>query len=195
MKTKLTPIAIAVMPLKADAMTKAEQYAQSVVARVTTELAAVGGDIGKAAPTMRSFNASRVAYLASQRRYALFHTLCRVRAHTVGTPAIADVDPECVTRFIQQHREIAAAQYDAFVTKLEAKIGPTLKAKLEGNHVWGYSLLRVQTQAGELQTWKTQQITNVSKLGNYFPQWPSRQVRSRLTNTLYFWQPWRLALS
>ncbi len=64
-----------------------------------------------------------------------------------------------------------------FICKLVAKVGEVTEASIAGNHIWGESYLTVTTIAGAKQTWKTQQIVNVSVLGNYFNQWPTRLMK------------------
>lgn len=72
-------------------------------------------------------------------------------------------------------------QFDSYVRKLEAKIGAEVaEAKLEGGHgnsLWGYSLLKIRLNDGSTQTWKTQLIWNISKLGLVFPQFPTRKLK------------------
>lgn len=173
------PIEAAVAPLKADAIKRAEQEANKLVDRVRTELAAAGNDLQKCAPYPRT-NVDRMTYQRYLSRYQLFHAICKLRAATrrLDDPNYADVNDALVLRFIDQAKADAAAQYEAFVAKLISKIGGVTEAVLEGNHVWSYSYLRVVTAAGEQQTWKTQQIVNVSKLGKLFNQWPTRKVKA-----------------
>jgi hypothetical protein len=80
-------------------------------------------------------------------------------------------------RFVTECRDEAAAQYEKFVSKLVRKIGDCETAALSGNHVWSNSLLKITKADGSVEHWKTQQITNRSVLGKYFPQWPSRKLK------------------
>ena len=82
-----------------------------------------------------------------------------------------------IDRFVAARKEQAAAEYDAFIAKLVKKIGPVVTAELDGNHVWSHSILTVVLKSGEQQRWKTQQITNISKYGKHFNQWPSRKMK------------------
>jgi hypothetical protein len=93
-------------------------------------------------------------------------------------PEFADMSAEKGEKFVQEARENAAFQYEAYVAKLNKKIGPAKSASLTGNHVWGYSFLTVVTESGETQIWKTQMIVNVSKLGKLFNQFPTRKVKA-----------------
>lgn len=85
---------------------------------------------------------------------------------------------ELVEKFIQAAKADAAAQYEAFVAKLQQKIGEVKNATLKGNHVWSYSILTVEKPDGTVEHWKTQMIINVSKLGKMFNQFPTRKVKN-----------------
>ncbi len=174
------PIAAAVLPLKEDAMKRAEEYAREIVAKVREDLKAAGNDLIVCAP-YPSGNQSRASYFMMESRYRLFASLCvwRKSSYMMHEPHFADVDSNRVAKFIKEARENAAFQYEAFILKLIAKIGPVYSAKLSGNHVWSFSFLTVEKASGIQTTeiWKTQQIINVSKLGKVFAQWPTRKVK------------------
>jgi hypothetical protein len=167
----------AVSPLKADAIERATQEANKIIVSVTQQLAAAGNDLNIAAPFPNSMKCSREEYLTKISKYQLFSALCKGREATSrhGQPHLVDVNQERVARFIKSAQEDAAAQYEAFVAKLVRKIGDVQTATLVGNHVWAYSHLTV-TKNGVQETWKTQQIVNVSKLGKLFNQWPTRKI-------------------
>lgn len=169
-----------IFPLKDEAIQKALQHADVVIKKVRKELEEAGNDLQLTAPMPKSFNESRQTYQIKMSRYKLFNSLCKTRAPSrkYGAPRIADVDDEKVNRFKKEVSENAGVQYDAFVAKLNKKIGEVSEATLTGNHVWDYSFLNVTTKDGEKQTWKTHQIVNVSKLGKLFNQWPTRKVKS-----------------
>ena len=86
--------------------------------------------------------------------------------------------PETVEKFAASARETAAAEYDAFVAKLEAKIGDDVAAaELAGNHVWNHSTLTITRTDGSVERWRTSMIINVSKLGKLFNQFPTRKAK------------------
>jgi len=90
------------------------------------------------------------------------------------------MDTRGVERFVERAQAQAAVEYDAFVCKLVNKVGAVVDAELIGDHVWSYSVLRVTKREGVetfVERWKTQQIWNVSVLGNHFPQWPTRLMK------------------
>jgi hypothetical protein len=117
-------------------------------------------------------------------------------SHTPGTPNIVQVRQDLVQMLLKRAREDASTQYDAFIAKLTKKVVESLngepdEVELSGDHVWGYSFLKVQKHSPKvtsgngsmfwttlIETWKTQQIINVSKLGTLYNQWPSRKVKA-----------------
>jgi len=169
----------AVLPLKQDAIERAEKEALKLIEKVKAELEAAGNDLRICAPYPESFGVGRVEFQIKLQKYKLFNSLIKWREGTQrpGTPIIADINQLKVSEFIKNSKEDAAAQYDAFVKKLKEKIGECNKATLLGNHVWGYSFLNIDKEDGVRETWKTQQIVNISKLGKLFNQWPSRKVK------------------
>lgn len=169
------PVAVAVLPLRADAIKFARKYARLQVAEVRRELAKVGNDLKKAAPWSGGMD--------GYERYSLFTRLTKWRKSSITghEPCLVDVKTALVSRFLRDAGEAAADQYDRFVKKMIDKVGPAKKAVLEGNHVWGYSYLTVTKRDGAIEIWHTRQITNVSKLGLHFPQWPSRKVKNKQT--------------
>lgn len=174
----MTPIAAAVAPLKQEAIDKATQFAHTYVSSLLAELAAADGDANKAAPYPRA-SVSRIDYAMAYAKYTNLRKLCVHIDHVrrASGPEYIAPDLDRIASFFRSVKEDAAAQYDAFVAKLESKVGAHETAVLTGNHVWGYSHLLVTRQDGTRQTWKTQQIVNISKLGKVFNQWPTRLVK------------------
>lgn len=168
----------AVAPLKDAAIERAEIEAKKIVDKVNEQLTAANNDLQICAPYPRHNGGNVVKYQSEYRKYQLFHSLCRCRqgSHRPNDPCYADIDPEYVTKFIENSRSDAALQYDAFIAKLIAKIGSVREATLTGDHVWSFSILTVTKEDGAKENWKTQMIVNVSKLGKLFNQWPTRKV-------------------
>lgn len=173
------PVAMAIEPLREEAIERAEADAKKKVEFVRKELAAAGNDINAVAP-YPAHNLRRSEYWIALSRYLLFRSLCtwRTASGRSGEPQPADVDPEKVETFVKESKENAAHQYDAFVVKLCRKIGDCESASISGSHVWGWSILTVEKTGGR-EVWKTQQIVNVSKLGTLFNQWPSRKLKAK----------------
>ena len=118
--------------------------------------------------------------MAGLSKYKFFNNITEWRENQIvrpNSPCYAGVIDTKVEEYVADARKDAAAQYDSFIAKLNAKIGPATVARLEGNHVWSYSFLFVETASGS-QCWKTQMIINRSKLGKLFNQFPSRKVKA-----------------
>ena len=174
-------IAQAVAPLKAQAIEAAAQYAVAYVERLMVRLEEAGWDLEIAAPTPRT-NIGKAAYIQAKNKRNTMLSFTkeagdRLICRRMGEPNIRVRNGEAITRFIEQTKQAAAAEFDAFVAKLNTKIGAHDDAILiEGANVWAHSILKV-TKGQEIQKWKTQQILNISKLGNVFNQWPTRLVK------------------
>ena len=79
-------------------------------------------------------------------------------------------------RLIDNAVKEAELNYLDYITKLENKIGVTVKtATLVGN-LWSGSILTVATTEGT-QRWNTKIIINQSKYGKLFNQFPSRKLK------------------
>jgi hypothetical protein len=172
-----TPIAVAVEPLRASAVQRAAEYAEEYIAGVMANLARNGWDLNQAFPSPR-IGMDRFAYAVAsmQRANASRLTSWTKVSLRHGEPCIVVRSDKGCAKFVQDAKDDADASYTAFIAKLEAKVGEHQRATLEGNHVWGYSVLTALTADGE-QRWKTQQIVNISKLGKVFNQWPTRLVK------------------
>lgn len=180
-KNNPTKIAMAVLPLREDAISSAEKHAKNTIENVRKNLAGVDWDMDKVAP-YPAHNLNHYEQITARYRYNLYSSLITwregSRSFNSKEPKYVDMNPQSCKRFITRAMETAAEQYDLFVMKLEKKIGEVSEARLEGNHVWSHSFLKIVKPDGTQETWKTQQIENVSKLGNYFPQWPSRKMKA-----------------
>lgn len=173
----LEPVGAAIYPLKADAVKAAGEHAQQIVDRVAKELEAAGGVLPEY-PSRRTM--SEHEYNRAESKYRLWSALTSWDAATYRPNEVktGHMNPKGVQRFIDNAQDMAAAQYDEFVCKLVRKIGDdAVAATLEGSHVWSYSILHVTMADGSVQNWKTQQITNFTKYGDAYPQWPSRPVK------------------
>lgn len=177
------PIVAVVMPLREQAMERAEKEARKFVENVRAELKAANNDLEICAPYPQSSGPKALYgndFRAAVTKYKVFRSLCESRPsqyRSLHDPNYADVNSNYVAKFVKAAREDAAFQYDAFICKLIKKIGTVLHAELKGNHVWGFSFLTVELPSGEKQIWKTQQIVNCSKLGKLFNQFPTRKVK------------------
>jgi len=175
----------AVLPLKEQAIKHAEEYALATIENIRKELEANDWQDRKIAPyPSYSSGLSGIAYNLALARYHLVQSLvswCEsTRSNIPGVIHRCTINPVKCQHFIKETKENAAAQYLAFVQKLNVKIGPVTSATLEGSHVWDYSFLHVTKEDGIQETWKTQMIVNVSKLGKVFNQFPTRKMKKPL---------------
>lgn len=176
------PVGRVVHPLKIEAVDHANQRANRIIDATKKALEEAGWDVNKVAPyPSRDLRHSMEWQLA-------YHKYLQVSALTTWrdsvrrgmddkAPLLVDMNQNGCARFIGEMEKDAAWEYDLFIIKLVEKVGPVLNAVLDGSHVWSQSILTV-TKAGDVkERWKTQQIENVSKLGKYFPQWPTRLLK------------------
>lgn len=177
------PVGKAVHAQKAAAMEHAEQGARAYVERVEAKLREHDMDFEAAYPSpppgMRSWDAR---YQMIQQERSNVHRLVDPDQskgyQSYGrAPYFVVMDPKGIERFVEQSVQEAALQYDAFICKMVAKIGPAKSAELSGSHVWGHSFLDVVKPDGSVERWKTQQIVNYSKYQRPFYQWPSRLMK------------------
>jgi hypothetical protein len=166
----------AVAPLKAEAIEKAAEFALAHFNRVMQKMTESDWDLNVYAPRLHYYD---YQYKSRQREREFVTTLFDYdyeRNMHSDKHQFFKFSTERRDRFIQDARDGAAAQYDAFVEKLIVKVGEVDSAVLHGNHVWGYSILEVRK--GEVvERWKTQQIVNFSKYNKVFNQWPTRKVK------------------
>lgn len=173
----MSPIEIAVAPLKAAAVGHAEVIAHQRIAHVVEKLEAAGWDMEVAAPHPHGLM-SRAQYKTAAARRALYSRLVTRTAtsHRHGTPDIVVYSPEGAARFVESVRADAALEFDAYIAKLVSKVGEVISAEICGRHLWQGSILTVVKATGT-ERWKTTQIVNVSVLGKLFNQWPTRQLK------------------
>jgi hypothetical protein len=171
-----SPIAEAIAPLKTEACDRAaESYRRALTAFAE---ALVGTDLNVTAPYPRAWTMSTADYKAAYKRRRLAQEVCNVRQgdHRNTGAVVESIRLRAIDRMTEATREATAASFDAYVAKLEAKIGECDSATVVGR-LWECSLLTV-AKGGAVETWKTQQILNHSVLGNAYCQWPSRKVKA-----------------
>jgi len=178
------PVGKAVHPLKAQAVLAARKYAEEQIAEIKADLEKHGWDLNKAAPYPNSITTGRKQYIEMIGKYQLYSSVTQwagngIRRGGRGEPNPVEMSPEGCQRHTTRLEEIAAFNYDAFICKLVMKVGACKSANLHGDHVWQSSTLTVVLKDGTKQRWFTQQITNRSVLGKYFPQWPTRLMKEK----------------
>jgi len=172
------PIELAVAPLKDAAIERAEQDALATIERCRQELAENDNNLSKVAPYPDS-HMGTYNYYKALFKYQLYSAITKWRqsSYSMREDHYGDINEAMCKKFVERRKREAAEQYEEFVAKLIGKIGHVKAAELDGNHVWAHSILTVTKLDGTIERWKTQQITNVSKLGKYFNQWPTRKMK------------------
>lgn len=175
-------VAKAVAPLKEIAVNHAEEKARELIHSVRTKLEANGWDLDKAAPRPEYHDYGKEYFTKKSNRTIMERLTNWVdAAHLPGTPLIVKMTAELEYEFIESVKRDAAAQYEMFVAKLVHKIGEATEATLDGSSVWSHSYLDIVKPNGVKEIWKTRLITNVSKHGKFFNQWPTRKVKRKST--------------
>jgi len=173
-----TVIAEAVAPLKAVAVERANEAINHRISEALADLEAHGFDLEKCAP----YPSTRLG--AAQYRAALaYNTFLRSLTNStsssrrLGSPDIRVAEQAYIDIVVNIAESDAAAQFDAFVNKLETKVGEVVAAELKGDAIWNNSWLTVTKADGAVETWHTKIILNVSKHGKLFNQWPTRKTK------------------
>ena len=178
-----TPIAIVVAPIKAKAMDRAEERYRQQIAKVKAILEGADMDINKVAPHPKG-TLNRKDYSMAVARHSFFSSL--VKTDSVRNPSVRMNsthyvlwDLEAVERGVERIREAAAADFIAYVGKLNAKVGKHKAAVLvqDTNYLWHDSTIIVTLEDGTTQRWNTKVIVNCSVLGTLFNQWPTRLIK------------------
>lgn len=175
------PVGKAIHPLKVEAIDYATQHAAKEIEAIRADLEKHGWDINATAPRARS-DMSRDAYRSAankHRRYSNCTIGVEKSGWSLGEKAhVVKMDDDGCARYTREYQRGAALQYDMFICKLVTKVGPrAASATIDGSHIWGESVLTVTLNDGTTQRWRTHQITNRSKLGLWFPQWPTRLLK------------------
>jgi hypothetical protein len=174
-------IANAVAPLKQQSIDSAVAFATAQVERMLNKLEEAGWDANVVNPPVGSF-CSRETYMRHQntRNFISIITKSAEISRKPRDPDIRVKDEQGIAHYLEQTAKDAGADFEAFVHKLNAKVGEVVSAELGSDNVWYNSYLVVVKPEGEKQVWNTQIITNYSKYGKAFNQFPTRQVKRKV---------------
>ena len=178
MNTKhITPIAEAVNPSREAAVEHAVDRANKLIESIKAELISAEMNLDMVAP-MPNSKMSREEYKQTMARYQFVNNITeRPVTRRVSEARIAlGFNQEGIDRFIEAIKIDAASEFDAYVAKLEAKVGDCVAATVDGN-LWNESILIVTKADGAVERWKTQMIINISSLGKLFNQFPTRKLK------------------
>ena len=172
-------IAQAVAPLKVPAVEEAVARASHHIETLVTQYQTT--DLNVVAPFPNSLRMSKRQYIEAKAKRSHLQAILKPVQHGYGAhdPIILERDPEREQRYLDGVRAAVSAEFDAYVAKLEGKVGQgVLEATVSGNYLWQGSTLTVRKAEG-VEQWHTQQIVNVSVLGKLFNQWPTRLLASK----------------
>lgn len=166
----------AVAPLKQASIDAAMSQAHRVVEAFIKNLAENNNDLQIIAPYPKSSDRD---FKAKESYYYFARSITKTRAssHRPGFPCEADISPEGVTRYFEEVQKDAAEAFNAYVVKLNDKVGKVEEAKMIYDRgVWRESILEVVKPEG-VERWKTQIIVNFSKYNKPFNQFPTRKIK------------------
>ena len=174
-------IANAVAPLKQQAIDSAVAFATEQVERMLKKLELAGWDADAVNPPVRSSYCGRETYMRYQNIRNFISTI--TNSVTVGrSPRDPDVrvkDEVGITRYLAETAKDAGIDFEAFVHKLNKKVGEVVSANLASDNVWYNSYLVVEKADQVKEIWNTKIITNYSKYGKAFNQFPTRLVKPK----------------
>ena len=168
----------ATMGYRQQVLEGATQYATDYVERVTRNLELNGYDLNVVAPLPTS-KMGRNEYVQMKNARCRIEALVNhaVASRRMGDPCIVFINPVKVENYIQEYRAAAIASVEAFVIKLADKVGDIVQATADKSPVWNGSVLTVAKADGTVERWHTKMSVNVSKLGKFYNQWPTRRIK------------------
>lgn len=191
-----TPVAIAVEPLRVDAMQEARADALAKVKTITDKIEEILGkysdtfDIRKVAPRPDWYSikhhdkAAKEAYDAACKWEAKVESITeptnkeKYYYYRDNEPKIVKIEEEKIAHKVIRAQEFAALDFESFVYKLVEKLGDHESAELSQiQGLWTHSMLTVTKKDGTVQRWETKRIINMSCLGKLFFQWPTRLLK------------------
>jgi len=188
-----TPVAIAVEPLRVDAMKEAKTEALAEIKAIMDKIETIGGkfketfDINAIAKRPDWFKAKthdeKKAYEAACNWRGEVHKVSsdidtQKYYRDDSEKRMVKIDADKIAQYVVRAQEEAALDFESFVYKLVDKVGPHKGADLSPMQgVWTHSLLSVTKKDGTVQKWETKRIINRSCLGKLFFQWPTRLMK------------------
>ena len=169
------PVAAAVAPRREAVVARSMEVMREHLTAVAQKLQ--GTDLSVVAAYPDSFRTNQEQYKRQQAFYSLARQVVTYTAsdRPGASAPVTGLNEEGIERLVKQAGEEAAFSFDKYVAKLTAKVGECDAAEVVGP-LWGHSVLTVRKGA-TVESWKTQQIVNVSCLGKLFNQWPTRKMK------------------
>jgi hypothetical protein len=173
----------AVEPMKQLSVARAVEYAQNRVNKTLEMLANNNWNIESVFPYPNG-NMSRASYMTAKSRNNFARSITQVAEGQTPTYKRVDLttqvepDQNGIDRHIKQVADDAAIAFDAYVYKLNQKVGEVVEAQVTTSwDLWMDSDLAVVKADGTKEVWNTKCITNYSKFGLAFNQFPTRLVK------------------
>lgn len=166
----------AVAPLRQASIDAAMSRAHRIVEAFIKSLAENDNDLKIVAPYPKSSDRD---FRAKEQYYYFARSITKSRGSVSlpSAPCQADLSPEGVSRYFDEVQEDAANAFNAYVAKLNDKVGQVDEAKMIYDRgIWNESILEVKKAEG-VERWKTQIIVNFSKYNKPFNQFPTRKLK------------------
>lgn len=173
-------IAIAVAPLKQASIDATIACVNNSHKRIIEKLAFHGFNIDAAYPRP-STNMSRADYQATYDLRRAVEAIVDFEKSTyrMNEVMIVKANAEKMAYEVEQAALDAEASFNEYVTKLNIKVGTGIVDAKMGyvNGIWSNSNLTVKKNDGTQEVWNTKCITNRSKFGKWFNQFPTRKLK------------------
>lgn len=173
-------IANAVEPLKQKSVDAAVERTINFHKSIIEKLQQNNFDIDAAFPRPKNFT-SRAAYAAAGDLRAAVESIVDYEksSYRMDETRIVKVNADKIVYELEQAALNAQASFDAYVTKLSIKVGTGIVDAHMGyvRGIWSDSNLTVYKNDGSKEVWNTKCITNRSKLGKWFNQFPTRKLK------------------
>lgn len=174
----MTTIENLVNPLKQDAIDAAVKFMEMRIEKIYRELGVVDWDINEYAPRANYHDGDKVHREKTAKRALVERIVKRNHDRYISKGVdIVEKDDKGVERLLKIIADDAGISFDKYVAKLVSKVGVYKDAELTGNYLWNYSVIRVEKEDGSYENWQTKAITNYSKFGLAFNQFPTRKVK------------------
>jgi hypothetical protein len=179
-----SPITQLVAPIREKSVDIAEARMREQIALVKSKFEENGWDISKVAPRPGT-NVSRKDYNRAMLKHNFYSQFIKLIDDfnqqiepVIKDKPVYELDVKNIERVIARVRAETALEFDAYVIKLNAKVGAHTAAVLvDTNGLWNDSTIDVTLTSGKVERWNTKTIINVSVLGKMFNQFPTRLVK------------------
>ena len=167
-----------VEPLKQKSIDAAVAYMKNRIDHCLNILEAADWDINAVAPRA-TYSMGDEEHRAASAKRNFFERITKRDHNRFITSGVDTVfkNETGADRVFSEVAVMAGESFDSYVAKLNLKVGEHDDATMElVNGLWTESLIKI-TKGDKVEKWKTKVITNFSKHGLAFNQWPTRMVK------------------